>query len=245
MPRNHNLSRWQVGAALAVAAQRLSPVPALAQPPDPFISALPPPTAPRPSPPAVRPVPRQPRGEPAQSQPPPSLLPGWVADKNTGCRIWAPNLKPDETVTWAGPCQNGVASGTGIREWRGSYGVLRFEGNHTNGRRSGIGTMTWANGDSYVGEWANGQRTGTGTMRWVNGTTYTGGWAGDQRVGRGVSTLRNGLTYDGMWSADKPNGPGTLGFPNGGSYVGHWVNGCSSSGSQRMNFFATRAECGF
>jgi hypothetical protein len=40
----------------------------------------------------------------------------WIADAN-GCRVWDPNPKPNETVTWTGPCVDGFAEGQGIVQW--------------------------------------------------------------------------------------------------------------------------------
>ena len=40
----------------------------------------------------------------------------WIADSN-GCKIWNPNPKPNETVTWSGACVGGFGSGAGVLQW--------------------------------------------------------------------------------------------------------------------------------
>ena len=51
------------------------------------------------------------------------------------------------------------------------------EGNCTDGQ----GTMTYANGDIYEGEWTWDGRNGQGTMTYANGDIYEGEWSFDDR----------------------------------------------------------------
>lgn len=41
----------------------------------------------------------------------------------------------------------------------------------------GQGTLTFANGNKYVGEWKDGLRSGEGVFDWANGNKYEGKWA--------------------------------------------------------------------
>ncbi len=63
-------------------------------------------------------------------------------------------------------------------------------------------TLTYANGDVYVGETVNGKRQG-----------------------EGVYTYKDGKRYTGAWQDDKRHGQGTLTFPNGDKYVGEFAEG--------------------
>ena len=45
---------------------------------------------------------------------------------------------------------------------------------NSEGKRHGQGTMTWADGRTYTGEWKDFERNGQGTMTWADGETYTG-----------------------------------------------------------------------
>ncbi len=38
--------------------------------------------------------------------------------------------------------------------------------------QEGFGTMTWPDGDSYVGAWEGGSREGWGAYYWNNGNSY-------------------------------------------------------------------------
>ena len=42
--------------------------------------------------------------------------------------------------------------------------------------RNGQGTLTWASGDKYVGEWKDGKRNGQGTYTYTSGAAQEGIW---------------------------------------------------------------------
>lgn len=58
-----------------------------------------------------------------------------------------------------------------------------------------LGTMIYANGDRYTGEWKNDQRNGKGTQQ-------------DKELGK--QTCADGSHYAGDWKDDKKNGTGRL-----------------------------------
>jgi hypothetical protein len=43
-----------------------------------------------------------------------TTAPGWIIATNQRCKIWNPEPKPNESVTWSGPCKDGLASGKGV-----------------------------------------------------------------------------------------------------------------------------------
>ena len=45
-----------------------------------------------------------------------------------------------------------------------------------NGKPTGQGTYTWANGDKYVGKWSNGMKLGRGTYTFSDGKIEKGIW---------------------------------------------------------------------
>ena len=55
-----------------------------------------------------------------------------------------------------------------------------------------FGTITFTNGDKFVGEWINGKRTGKGTYTWVSGSKYVGEWKDNNMHGQGTYTYSNG-----------------------------------------------------
>ena len=93
-----------------------------------------------------------------------------------------------------------------------------------------FGTVTYANGDKYVGEYKDDKRNGQGT--------YTFGpkskWAGDKYVGefkegdyngQGTYTHASGTKYVGEYKDDKRNGQGTFTFADGTIEEGIWKDG--------------------
>ncbi|CAI5958798.1 unnamed protein product [Closterium sp. NIES-64] len=51
---------------------------------------------------------------------------------------------------------------------------------------SGYGTLTWANGDSYEGEWEAGLEHGAGTFKWADGSCFEGTWSRGLKDGKGL-----------------------------------------------------------
>ena len=54
--------------------------------------------------------------------------------------------------------------------------------------KNGKGTYTWANGNSYTGDFVNDERTGQGTFTWANGDRYEGGFVNGKLQGQGTYT---------------------------------------------------------
>ena len=51
-------------------------------------------------------------------------------------------------------------------------GIVGFK----DGKRSGQGTWTYADGSTYTGEWKDGKPNGLGIMKYRYGRTYIGVW---------------------------------------------------------------------
>jgi hypothetical protein len=127
------------------------------------------------------------------------LQPGWIADAKTGCRIWNPRPKPNESVTWSGACQSGLAQGRGVEQWfESGQPANRIEGELRDGKLS-RGIAIYPNGDRYDGEFLDGRRNGRGVYTSANGDRYEGEWRDDRRNGRGVYNSANGNRYEGEW----------------------------------------------
>lgn len=66
--------------------------------------------------------------------------------------------------------------------------------------RSGKGTMIYADGTSYDGQWRDDKRCGVGTMTYTDGTVYDGDWWNDLRHGHGQMRRPDGsIVYKGPW----------------------------------------------
>lgn len=106
-----------------------------------------------------------------------SLLAISVYSQQT-CKV----LKPEIAGSYEGKCKNGLASGRGT-----AVGADRYEGQFTKGLPDGKGIYTWANGDTYDGEWVNGQRHG---------------------IGKYIMHINSrDSIQDGMWQNDEYKGP--------------------------------------
>ncbi len=168
----------------------------------------------------------------------------WIADARTGCKVWDPNPQPNESVTWSGACQNGLAQGRGVLDWFQDGKLSEHgEGEWRDGMRTGHGTYATANGEHYDGQWRDGLKNGHGAQTWADGSRYDGGWLDNKRHGRGAEVLSDGAHYDGEWRDNLPNGQGTAVWPNGTSVTGTWVNGCHHDGNQTASFGVAPTSC--
>jgi hypothetical protein len=98
-----------------------------------------------------------------------------------------------------------------------------YTGDWKHGRKHGIGTMTYPNGESYSGYWHQGKRQGRGAYRYKNGDIYSGDWANGQRSGQGTYSYAN----DNMISGDWEEGGMTVGvwtMADGTRFMGQFRN---------------------
>ena len=82
--------------------------------------------------------------------------PGWITATNKPCKIWNPEPQPNESVTWSGPCKDGLASGKGVLRWtENGKPDVQFDGQYANGKRNGPGVMITPDGHRTEGNWAD------------------------------------------------------------------------------------------
>ena len=150
-------------------------------------------------------------------------------ENKANCSVWNANPQPNETVTWAGACVDGMAHGYGIEVWRfrirGEWKTSKYEGDKRFGRSNGEGTYIAANGDKYDGEYKDGRKHGRGVFEWANGNKYDGQYKNGKRHGRGVFLYSSGNNYDGEFKDGKRHGRGVFKFPNGDECDGNWRGG--------------------
>jgi hypothetical protein len=175
-----------------------------------------------------------------------SLSKRYIADAK-GCLVWNPYPQSEETITWSGPCRDGMASGTGELQWyragikdsnyngdmvAGKYdgkGISidskgRYEGDFVAGKRTGYGTMAYLNGNRYTGEWLDGAGSGNGKVTYPNGSSYEGGWLNGTMEGYGVYIWNTGERYEGDFVAGKRSGHGVATYPDGTREEGQYLN---------------------
>eukprot|EP00041_Stephanoeca_diplocostata_P019503 m.421790 g.421790 ORF g.421790 m.421790 type:complete len:86 (-) comp21320_c0_seq16:325-582(-) len=67
----------------------------------------------------------------------------------------------------------------------------------------GKGTLTYADGRSYVGDWVNGRMEGEGVETWPDGANYVGSFANNRRNGHGKMTYSEDDIEEGTWLNDE------------------------------------------
>lgn len=181
-----------------------------------------------------------------QDEPPP---PAWVADRNTGCKLWSQSSPPGETVTWSGQCKDGLASGEGEAKWSLDGTVRetnkvrlvkgRAEGQaevrNTNGMRltaefrNGLavqGTLEMPDGSKYIGQFDDRMNpAGQGRVILPDGSLYQGEFQGGHATGSGKMTFANGNIYVGQFKDDKFDGFGTFTYADSSQYSGLFKDG--------------------
>eukprot|EP01095_Lingulamoeba_sp_RSL-Kostka_P007295 TRINITY_DN2309_c0_g1_i1.p1 TRINITY_DN2309_c0_g1~~TRINITY_DN2309_c0_g1_i1.p1 ORF type:complete len:296 (-),score=88.46 TRINITY_DN2309_c0_g1_i1:96-983(-) len=100
-------------------------------------------------------------------------------------------------------------------------GSATYEGETCNGMKHGMGTLTWDDGDQYVGLFEFDEKK-NGTFRWKAGDTYTGEWQNSLMHGYGTYTYKNGRIYEGQWVGGYKQGYGIFTWPNNDRYEGEF-----------------------
>lgn len=110
-----------------------------------------------------------------------------------------------------------------VQDPYGDYGV--FTGLLLKGLPYGQGTMAYADGRTYVGEWRSGRWHGQGKTTFSNGDVYVGEYYMDKRHGIGRYEWKDGRIYDGEFKNNQREGKGTYSFPDSSVYSGDFHKG--------------------
>ena len=105
------------------------------------------------------------------------------------------------------------------------------DGDCINGR----GTMTYATGHKYTGEFKDGIRHGAGILHMPGGRKIVGVWENNE-ITSGTYTEPDGTVYEGQWLFRERNGQGTLTFPDGRKYVGDFKSPKNDRSVLRLKF---------
>ncbi|MBF0549990.1 MAG: hypothetical protein HQK60_05595 [Deltaproteobacteria bacterium] len=146
----------------------------------------------------------------------------WMADPETGCKLWVSNPAPTQSITWAGGCVDGKAEGQGVAIYiRDGKETGRYQGECKGGKRHGKGTYIWTNGNTYEGEYEDGKRHGPGVFTWANGNKYQGDYKRGKRVGKGLFIWgKNPNLTAFVYNEETPqNDPGWMTDPQNGCKV--------------------------
>src|SRR5258708_4301965 len=145
----------------------------------------------------------------------------WIEDSK-GCKVWNPQPRPNEAITWSGPCNDGYAHGEGTLQWfiEGKPNGT-FTGRFENGKQNGRGTSQSGAGTNYDGEYLNGRMHGSGVLTTDKGLRYEGNFVEGKFGGSGVLTTPDGVRRRGTWVAGSFT-YGTMTWPNGDTYTGEF-----------------------
>ncbi|WP_281613192.1 hypothetical protein [Flammeovirga sp. SubArs3] len=122
----------------------------------------------------------------------------------------------------------GQFNGDGQRHGMGTYtwedGTV-YQGKWRNDLMDGRGSLKFANGNKYEGNFSKGQPFGAGVYNWANGDVFQGGFLDGKMHGRGILITRSGERHEGTWMYNQVNGEGQHWYANGAQYIGEWKNG--------------------
>ena len=129
----------------------------------------------------------------------------------------------------------------------------QYRGGWKEGKKSGHGSINFADKSWYTGHFHEGSYHGQGELVSSRGHRYQGGWIGGKREGHGVYVWPDGGRYDGEYWDGKEHGHGTRWFASGAVYVGAWNAGVMSGkgeytyhdGAKYQGTFAADLRHGF
>jgi len=91
--------------------------------------------------------------------------------------------------------------------------------------RHGHGTLHFAAGGEYVGDWHHNEMHGVGTRRYPNGNVYVGPYSHNRREGEaGRMYFANGDMYWGNWYGNNMHGQGRYYYASGQRFEGNLVH---------------------
>lgn len=123
-----------------------------------------------------------------------------------------------------GEIRNGQPHGKGKITYSANDHRKYYEGDWSEGKRHGYGTLVFNDGDKYVGNYEDGEWNGYGIYYFADGRRYEGNWLDDKKYGNGTFYWADGDKYVGNFD-DKINGYGIYYYANGNRYEGNWIDG--------------------
>ena len=103
-----------------------------------------------------------------------------------------------------------------VMDMQQDEGIIKYNGQFSNGDFNGKGLAIWADGIIYDGEWEDGIRQGYGKLIFPDGSYYEGDFVAGNFEGRGKHVDVEGNIYEGEFINDKYNGQGKVTYSDGG-----------------------------
>lgn len=98
----------------------------------------------------------------------------------------------------------------------------KYEGDFANGKINGYGTYFYANGAKYIGDWKDGYYNGEGTKYFGPDDVRVGLWQNGEYLG-----TKEDQSQKGCISGDCENGEGTYVYADGSKYIGGFKDGAA------------------
>lgn len=107
----------------------------------------------------------------------------WIADPDSGCKVYNPNPQPNEKIKWTGGCKDGIAEGSGTLTWfENGKEQSAYNGHLQSGKYEGHVVRTSPDGSRYEGEFKNGTSNGYGIDTYADGSRWEGTWKDGEKV---------------------------------------------------------------
>ncbi|ESS70564.1 hypothetical protein TCDM_00708 [Trypanosoma cruzi Dm28c] len=147
--------------------------------------------------------------------------------KKRAAVLYAGEVRPytaDEVRATAG---TEFASGKAVHVFLGKYRQsASASGLQERSIKEGPGSMYFADGGFFLGNWVNNYRCGMGAFYSSCGYTYEGEFEDDLPQGHGVEHFPSGEVYVGEFLEGRPHGRGVTYYPRNGSiYIGEYSRG--------------------
>ena len=117
----------------------------------------------------------------------------------------------------------GLRQGKGTIVWANGQ---RYAGDWVMDKPTGLAKIHFANGNDYEGQVLDGTPQGTGRMRYASGDEFVGQFKNGEPDVRGVYSWRNGQRYDGVWPMAARMGKANSNSPPAISMKARWWTVC-------------------
>ena len=156
------------------------------------------------------------------------------------CQVWESYLDTDQTVTWSGECDGGLAQAEGTLTWRqGDADSYTESGRLDDGRAQGHWVVRSEDGRVDEGPYVDGERHGRWVTGWADVRVDEGPYVDGKRHGHWVRRWADGSVDEGPYVDGKKHGHWVFRYASGNvqeaSYVdgkrhGHWVERWADGG---------------
>ena len=149
-----------------------------------------------------------------------------IADR-PGCYVWDSYFRPDQTVSWSGACQSGLAIGQGTLDWTASDWSVEESGVLDRGKHRGEWTARFDDGTVYKGPYVDGELHGQWVIRFADGVVWEGPYVNGKEHGQWVERFKSGACLEQEWRNGSREGqPGVFVTKDGNRHPGRWSDGC-------------------